>query len=841
MNLFEKLFHKPPRSDHELSEVVAPKTVNDDLVTSFFVASEAACAGYENKISTLENSLQQHANAFCEFLGIDICFIGFIRDGAVFKKGFATSMNLSKAARDKITAINDKDDLDESILKHSSDHNVILSWNNNGSTSLEQYIFSLLPDADTMMNRIKMIDSSDLPNGDINYFCSLPLKSADQLIGYLQLVSCNSIVPFSQLDNIAKVLAHRLALLYERKIRYGYDDQISDQLHFRKMKDYGNIDQLLDDILSYLHRVYEVEVACLWTLANHGDTSDPDLVVLRHYYLPEKSYRYIKEIKAASSFEANDSLNGNFIQGKLNSQSSEFNCLVYDLNNKDNPVKSQYKFLEGNIWIGIPIKMNNPPSEDDADQCWGTISLRVSEDSHIKKIAEVDIDRLENLATLISNIIDHEVYKRRYTKIHELNKNLLVPVEDNDSRFYSNIAHALKAALDASECSIFLLHEVSEGLYMKASTADSLIDYTDTSGPISRDKNQLIELKTVLYGLDPINSYTARVYRSGLALHIYNIWHPRNQEKLNTSCIEGFKAENESLIMVPLMDKNKNPYGVIRCINKDGGHAKSIQAFSKFDLSFLEFIIGNISLLIQQQRQHKQFINFYRDFAHETKGPLHYLRFELDMMEFNMRQRGYISNEINEQIKVLNRNINDIKNNVDITDFAIRGNLTLAGSLKRTRIALRKILDKSIDPYETAGFKFTRQIRSFVLDVDPKSFESVIFNLITNAIRYSLPPRRPIIITAKKVSRGQPEWANGLVIEISNYGIGIDKNEVEKILTVPGYRAERAKQLVPSGSGMGLKFCNEIIRKHGGMLKISSLDKPTTFSVFLPSNCIIQE
>jgi signal transduction histidine kinase len=71
------------------------------------------------------------------------------------------------------------------------------------------------------------------------------------------------------------------------------------------------------------------------------------------------------------------------------------------------------------------------------------------------------------------------------------------------------------------------------------------------------------------------------------------------------------------------------------------------------------------------------------------------------------------------------------------------------------------------------------------------------------------------------------EW---VVLDIEDHGAGISEEDLENV-TKKFYKGSSKR----SGSGLGLAISDEIVRLHGGELRImSTLDMGTTVQVLLP-------
>jgi len=100
-----------------------------------------------------------------------------------------------------------------------------------------------------------------------------------------------------------------------------------------------------------------------------------------------------------------------------------------------------------------------------------------------------------------------------------------------------------------------------------------------------------------------------------------------------------------------------------------------------------------------------------------------------------------------------------------------------------------------------------------------------IFNIINNALKYSVRPR--VVITT--FSRN-----NDYHIRIRDNGLGIDKKEISNIFR-KFYRVQNGNLHAAKGLGLGLYFTKKVVSMHDGVIKVQSTPgEGSTFTVTIP-------
>jgi signal transduction histidine kinase len=110
---------------------------------------------------------------------------------------------------------------------------------------------------------------------------------------------------------------------------------------------------------------------------------------------------------------------------------------------------------------------------------------------------------------------------------------------------------------------------------------------------------------------------------------------------------------------------------------------------------------------------------------------------------------------------------------------------------------------------------------------DPDALQSILGNLLSNAVRYT-PAGGTVIVTTRV------EGAR-VCIDVSDTGIGMSA-ETQANLFQRFYRAPEAKRMASWGLGLGLTIASELAQSLGGTIGVVSEEgKGSVFTVYLPA------
>lgn len=229
---------------------------------------------------------------------------------------------------------------------------------------------------------------------------------------------------------------------------------------------------------------------------------------------------------------------------------------------------------------------------------------------------------------------------------------------------------------------------------------------------------------------------------------------------------------------------------------------------------------------IEIDRQEERRRNFMADVAHEMRTPLTTINGLLEGLAFNAipenqkdRCISLMQNETRRLIRLVNENLDYEKiltNQITIAIQKLNGTEILENIIEQ--------LDKKAQ--EKNDQLILETIEPVDVYADYDRFVQVMVNVITNAIQFTEDGQIRIGIT-----RGYMET----IVTISDTGIGMSEEQVKNIWD-RYYKADPSRKNTKYGeSGLGLSIVDQLVKLHGGTIKVESkLDEGTTFTITFP-------
>ncbi len=118
------------------------------------------------------------------------------------------------------------------------------------------------------------------------------------------------------------------------------------------------------------------------------------------------------------------------------------------------------------------------------------------------------------------------------------------------------------------------------------------------------------------------------------------------------------------------------------------------------------------------------------------------------------------------------------------------------------------------------------EIAGVFLTGDRELMEYAVYNLLTNAVKYSAADTQVFVDAATRGDR--------LHLSVRDQGMGLDEKELRSIFH-KFYRTKRAEASGESGTGIGLSIVEQIITHHGGRMEVTSaVGKGSCFTIVAP-------
>jgi signal transduction histidine kinase len=143
------------------------------------------------------------------------------------------------------------------------------------------------------------------------------------------------------------------------------------------------------------------------------------------------------------------------------------------------------------------------------------------------------------------------------------------------------------------------------------------------------------------------------------------------------------------------------------------------------------------------------------------------------------------------------------------------------GKLVLAPVDLTALTRKMIRKYKTRkpGVILTGNPAALVVQADETRVETVLQNVLENALKYSALPKKTLRVPPVQVSLEETKNSTRVLVEDS--GVGIPLTDQEKVFE-PFYRVDKSRTKATGGYGLGLSLCREIMRAHGGEISLES-------------------
>lgn len=285
----------------------------------------------------------------------------------------------------------------------------------------------------------------------------------------------------------------------------------------------------------------------------------------------------------------------------------------------------------------------------------------------------------------------------------------------------------------------------------------------------------------------------------------------------------------QSVAFAPLMTQQR-VIGVLGAFSPAG-------SFNDADSLFFRRAADIAAIAIEDARQREAITELLRErtrfmlqVAHNLRAPLAASVSLLEALE-----GGYLGELVAQQLESIGR----VRDRLHHLGQMVNELLTLTqvrsreAPLELVPCDLRAVVAKAAAMFQEqatdGGLSLRLTLPPAPLQVlgDAGTLGQVVENLISNALKYSLPGG----IIAVACERRDASWAT---IEVRDQGIGIPAADQERLFD-EFFRARNARKLRKVGTGLGLSIVKQTAAQHGGRVHFQSSEgQGTTFTVELP-------
>ncbi|MDF1731237.1 MAG: ATP-binding protein [Minwuia sp.] len=223
---------------------------------------------------------------------------------------------------------------------------------------------------------------------------------------------------------------------------------------------------------------------------------------------------------------------------------------------------------------------------------------------------------------------------------------------------------------------------------------------------------------------------------------------------------------------------------------------------------------------------------FLANMSHELRTPLNaiigfseMITLFVDKPERNQEYANYISTSGRHLLTVINEVLDYSKIEAGKMELT-REDVRFADILRETHPLIEFQL-------KTAGLTLREDVpRDLLINVDPQALRQMLVNLLSNAIKFS-PNGRKILLRV----RLQPDTCEIAVID---QGVGIPSAQLDAVMKPFQQARNDYVATGETGTGLGLAIVDNLMRLHGGTVRIESQEGAgTTVRLLFPADIVV--
>jgi two-component system phosphate regulon sensor histidine kinase PhoR len=230
-------------------------------------------------------------------------------------------------------------------------------------------------------------------------------------------------------------------------------------------------------------------------------------------------------------------------------------------------------------------------------------------------------------------------------------------------------------------------------------------------------------------------------------------------------------------------------------------------------------INSRIEVLRGYEKLNRDYENIIYAISHDMKGPITNIEALINILRENPepQEAEQVMEMLGKSLESLRTTVNDLTHLEESdTDFAKAEERVNFGNLIEDAVLALK------NRIHATQANITSELIEAEVTFSRKNVRSIVYNLISNAIKFKAPDRAPDIFIKTEKQDGY------ILLSVTDNGLGIEKDRHDAIFA----RYTRLRADV-EGSGVGLYIVKRMVEDMSGKIEVeSTVDAGTTFNIY---------
>jgi two-component system, chemotaxis family, CheB/CheR fusion protein len=214
--------------------------------------------------------------------------------------------------------------------------------------------------------------------------------------------------------------------------------------------------------------------------------------------------------------------------------------------------------------------------------------------------------------------------------------------------------------------------------------------------------------------------------------------------------------------------------------------------------------------------------NFVYTASHDLRAPVNSLKGLLELLSYSLA--GNRDENISQIMTLVDISVTKLLRVIsDLTEIAkVQQDVEGEEESIPVREMLNEVLAEFSEQIADSGARIQLRVETDHLVYKRKNLRSILYNLLSNALKYRSPKRVPEV----QLTFGTKD--NNPVLVVADNGLGLTPTQVDKLFNI-----YQRFHIHVEGSGIGLFMIKRMVENNGGHIEVSSQEgEGTTFTVF---------